>query len=158
MTRGNHLVGLHHNLLERRQRLSKKLTGELAYLHDALPAHAADSADLAFEMDGDEISSRLAELDERELNQIDRALGNWIQGTYGVCEDCSQPISLARLGALPHTTLCIRCERTVEKSADSNICEPRGNWDLVADGQALMQDPINLKELELQLTGDRWHV
>ena len=158
MMRQNHLIRLHHHLLTRRQRLSKKLTGELAYLHDALPAHAADSADLAFEMVGDEISSRLAELDERELNQIDRALANWIQGTYGVCEDCSQPISLARLGARPHTTHCIHCERMVEKSAESEAPEPLGHWDLVADSQALMQDPINFKELELQLAGDRFHV
>src|ERR1041384_4454932 len=121
MTRRNHLVRLHHNLLGRRLRLSKKLTGELAYLHDALPAHAAgDCADLAFDTDGDEISSRLAELDERELNQIDRALAIWIKGTYGVCEDCSQPISLTRLAALPHMTLCIHCERKVEL-ADTKV-------------------------------------
>jgi hypothetical protein len=81
MSRPNALLRLHKNLLACRERLGRKLAGELANLHDGRSTNATgDSADLAFEASGDEVSSRLAELDDRELSQIERALARWNQG------------------------------------------------------------------------------
>ena len=78
MTRRNALSRLQKNLLARRDTLKKKLASELAYLHDSEAADSSgDSADLAFEADGDEISSPVAELNDRELRHIERALAHW---------------------------------------------------------------------------------
>src|SRR4051812_12595814 len=98
MTRQNALLRLHKNLLARRDDLGAKLASELACLHDCHAADATgDNADLAFGAGGDEVSSRLAELDDRELGQIDRALARWQQGTYGICEgdnwNCQKRVS-----------------------------------------------------------------
>lgn len=54
----------------------------------------------------------LARLDDRTLfavKEIDAALQRIIEGTYGVCEICHQPIAAARLQVLPATRLCRVC-------------------------------------------------
>ena len=51
---------------------------------------------------------------ENQLQAIEHALQNTAQGTYGICENCGQPIDPARLEIMPETTLCIRCKTTVE--------------------------------------------
>jgi DnaK suppressor protein len=43
------------------------------------------------------------------LAEVDRALKKVDEGTYGVCDDCGEPISSERLEAMPFATLCIRC-------------------------------------------------
>lgn len=47
---------------------------------------------------------------EDNLLEIDRALERIESGTYGICTDCNQPMSLERLEAMPEATLCIKCE------------------------------------------------
>lgn len=42
--------------------------------------------------------------------EIDRALAKIDTGTYGVCEQCGQPIPHARLKALPYAALCVACK------------------------------------------------
>ena len=161
MTGRNALLRLHKNLLARMERLAKKLADELAYLRDCKAFDAnGDSADLAFEAGGDEISSCLAELDDRELSQIKRALARWQQGKYGICEgsswNCQKTISVARLNALPYTPFCINCERELETHLDGLCRQSKGNWGQISDGQASMQDQqMNLSELEMKMSGSR---
>src|SRR5689334_22764484 len=114
MARRDALLRLHKTLLARRAHLRAKLTGELVDLREFRAADSAgDNADAAFEADGDEMSSQLAELDDRELSQIERALARLQQGRYGVCEggsaNCQKKIPLARLNALPYAPFCINC-------------------------------------------------
>lgn len=42
--------------------------------------------------------------------EIDRALEKIEAGTYGLCEQCGQPIPDARLQALPAAALCVACK------------------------------------------------
>ncbi|MDQ2728780.1 MAG: TraR/DksA C4-type zinc finger protein [Actinomycetota bacterium] len=44
------------------------------------------------------------------VNEIDFALEKILAGTYGLCEQCGQPIPEARLEALPHAALCVACK------------------------------------------------
>lgn len=41
------------------------------------------------------------------LEEVERALGKLDAGTYGVCEECEEPIAAARLEAMPATRWCI---------------------------------------------------
>ncbi len=43
------------------------------------------------------------------LAQVRRAIIAVEDGTYGACLVCSRPIKVARLRALPHTSLCVNC-------------------------------------------------
>jgi DnaK suppressor protein len=82
---------------------------------------ALDSEDLADEMDlasSEYLQSFTFRLRGREktfLSKIDHALGRIEAGTFGICEECEEEISLKRLEARPETTLCIRCKEDQEK-------------------------------------------
>jgi RNA polymerase-binding transcription factor DksA len=39
------------------------------------------------------------------------------KGKYGICERCGQPIDPARLEVRPDATLCLNCQREVERIA-----------------------------------------
>jgi DnaK suppressor protein len=57
-----------------------------------------------------ELQVRLRQTDGRLARAIDEALARIRQGTYGVCEACGHPISIARLEAVPWTRLCRKCK------------------------------------------------
>ncbi|MBK6846903.1 MAG: TraR/DksA C4-type zinc finger protein [Proteobacteria bacterium] len=82
---------------------------------------ALDSADLPDEMDlasSEYLQSFTFRLRGREktfLKKIDHALAKLDGGSFGVCEECSEEISLKRLDARPETALCIRCKEDQEK-------------------------------------------
>ena len=49
------------------------------------------------------------------LIQIEHALNKFDDGKYGLCENCGQPIELARLEAVPYACLCVNCKAMEEK-------------------------------------------
>ncbi len=132
MARNDALRALQKTLTARRNELRKRIHGELAGLRAA--AHASgDAADAAFDNAGEEMASQLAELEAKELAQINIALQKIKQGSYGVCDGCSCKIPVARLAALPYSTLCIKCQR--ESENDSTFLSDRGivGWEGVRD-------------------------
>ena len=156
MPRRDALLRLHATLRARRADLRQKLAGELADLRDFKAADSAgDSADVAFQTSSDEMSSQLAELDARELSHIEWALARLTQGTYGACEggseNCQKRIPVARLNALPYTTLCIHCEREIEKCPDGLDRRHPANWKQVFDWEA----PLQRQDADLHLGQDR---
>lgn len=52
----------------------------------------------------------LAALAAANAAAVDRAVARISTGTYGTCEDCGTRIPLARLRALPETTVCVDCK------------------------------------------------
>lgn len=64
-----------------------------------------------------ELEKRLA-LEKRtreQLTEIEYALAKFEQGTYGLCDNCQQPIDPARLEALPQANLCMSCKAKANK-------------------------------------------
>ena len=57
-----------------------------------------------------ELRVRVHQSDARLLQAIEDALARIRRGTFGVCEACEQPISKARLEAVPWTRHCRECE------------------------------------------------
>jgi DnaK suppressor protein len=158
MARSDALLRLHKSLLARRTDLRKKLADELDSLRGFGESNATgDSADVAFESGSDEMSSHLAEIDARELTQIDRALTRLKQGTYGSCEACQGKIPIGRLTALPYTTLCIECQREMEKYPDFSDRSNPGNWEKVYEATAPLEDQreVDLSDLEVDLPSNR---
>jgi len=49
------------------------------------------------------------------LTQTERALGRLDAGTYGLCENCGNPIGKARMQAFPRATLCVECKQKQER-------------------------------------------
>lgn len=57
---------------------------------------------------------RIREREGRFIGKIKKALQKIDDGTYGICEECGEPISEKRLEARPVAMLCIECKREQE--------------------------------------------
>jgi DnaK suppressor protein len=116
MARKDALLNLHAILVRRRDALRSALAGDLSLLRELRSESPGDLVDAALDSSHDEISSQLAEVESRELASIENALERMRAGQYGTCEYCGGRIPMARLNALPYATMCIGCQRDVERS------------------------------------------
>ena len=67
---------------------------------------SADGGSMAFEFEKELSVDR----NTRDiLAQVRQAILAVDDGTYGMCRVCGRPIPVARLRALPHTSLCVTC-------------------------------------------------
>lgn len=114
MTRKDSIMKMRELLVTRRNALRKALAGDLSLLRQLREQSGGDVVDAALDAAQDEISSQLAEVESRELSNIERALDRIRTDTYGECEGCGGKIPLARLNALPYATSCIECQRAAE--------------------------------------------
>src|SRR5438132_2784927 len=153
MARRDALLRLHKTLLARRADLRKILAGELADLRK-FKSDSGDTADVAFDAGSEEIATQLAELEARELSQIERALARIKQGTYGVCEHCQGKIPVARLNALPYSTTCIECQREMEHYPGWAGGRGGADWEKVYEaGSSPDEDrEVNISEIEMDLS------
>lgn len=156
MARKDALLRLHSRLVARRDALRKALSGDV----DSLMAYKStfevgDQADAAVDTANDEISSQLAELESRELEQIEHALDRIVGGFYGRCEFCNGKIAEARLNALPYTNSCIDCQRENERMG-YGIARTTGvdtRWGKIDDKSDDGGDhDINLSDFEMDMS------
>jgi DnaK suppressor protein len=57
----------------------------------------------------------LCERDRQALTMVEEALGKIRTNSYGLCEECEEPINEKRLEALPWVKLCINCQSKKEE-------------------------------------------
>ena len=152
MARRDALLRLHESLVSRRGDLIRRLGGDLKdLLHRS--GDTGDSADQAFESSGEEVSSQLAQVESRQLTQIDRSLARLKQGSSGHCEVCQKKIPISRLNALPFSTTCIECQREMEASGEWLASGP-ADWERVSDAEARMKEPreVDVNRLEMDFS------
>jgi RNA polymerase-binding protein DksA len=103
----------------------KRLTEELAQLQKSASSSEERREGSPFGKREEEATETL-ELEKRlalenrirqELAGIEHALDKFEKGTYGLCDNCGQPIDPARLEALPQASLCMNCKALLEKNA-----------------------------------------
>jgi RNA polymerase-binding protein DksA len=102
---------------------ARELRGEINEAESAWAALQRDSG----EGSGDDQADAGTKTFEREhemslaansrdlLSQVERALQRLDNGTYGMCENCGNPIGKARLQAFPRATLCVTCKQREER-------------------------------------------
>jgi RNA polymerase-binding transcription factor DksA len=104
----------------------KTAVSRLRHLGGAAPIEASywttrDSCAFADEVDGIQVNeSRDVGLATRELvtervNRLSAALDRMGEGAYGICVECGEVISAARLHAMPEVQTCIRCQDGIER-------------------------------------------
>lgn len=76
----------------------------------------ADPADRASAESDRAFILRLRDRDRKLIQKIDQALDRIEEGSFGICDDCGEGISIARLKARPVTTLCIKCKSKQEQA------------------------------------------
>ena len=89
----------------------KTLNQDMSLDADDLP----DEMDLASSEYLQSFTFRLRGREKVFLAKIDHALEKIRNGSFGVCEECDDPISIKRLEARLETTLCIRCKEDQER-------------------------------------------
>jgi RNA polymerase-binding protein DksA len=84
-----------------------------------------DAARMAVEHEeGLTLGARLRE----SLTQIEQALARLEAGRYGICDQCGRRIGDARLKAVPHATLCVRCQESRERMGKTRPLVPLPEW------------------------------
>ncbi|WP_129839283.1 TraR/DksA C4-type zinc finger protein [Streptomyces sp. RFCAC02] len=100
-----------------------RLRGQIAAAEAALAGLMRDSGDGAGDDQADtgsknvtrEHEMALASNARETLHQTERALRRIDAGTYGLCENCGNPIGKARMQAFPRATLCVDCKQKQER-------------------------------------------
>ncbi|MER6083209.1 TraR/DksA family transcriptional regulator [Streptomyces sp. NPDC001833] len=100
-----------------------RLRAELEASESALAGLMRDSGDGAGDDQADtgtknitrEHELALAANAREMLEQTERALQKLDAGTYGLCENCGNPIGKARMQAFPRATLCVECKQKQER-------------------------------------------
>ena len=103
-------------LLEKRRVLSSAQSDD----RERVPAAGGFEGNLIDQANADaeaELQIPLHQTDGRLLRALEEVLGRIRQGTYGICGVCNQPISRARLEAVPWTRLCRECKECEHSAA-----------------------------------------
>jgi DnaK suppressor protein len=103
-------------LLEKQRELSS-VQGDAG---TRVPAAGGLEGDLIDQANADaeaELQIRLHQTDAPLLRAIEEALARTKLGTLGVCQVCKQPVSKARLEAVPWTRLCRKCKERKHSAA-----------------------------------------
>ena len=91
----------------------RALTAAKGGIESPAPSSGGDKGDIvdhasaALEAD---LQVRLRETDSKLLRAIDEALGRIEHQDFGICQACKEPISAARLDAVPWSRLCRKCK------------------------------------------------
>lgn len=98
-----------------RQQALRRLSGLTGDFNEVVAASRDSNADDEHDPEGATIAferSQVAALVlqvEHQLSEIEAAIERLAAGTYGVCEQCGQPIATVRLEARPAARTCIEC-------------------------------------------------
>ena len=102
------LAGEIRSIAEENSKSPREASGDLS----AYTVHMADMAADTYER---ELSMNLVSSEQEILYQIDDALKRLEDGSFGVCQQCNQPIVMSRLKAVPYASMCINCQRAKEQ-------------------------------------------
>lgn len=96
-------------LLEQQERLLALVERTKKHLYRRDEPYSADFAEQAVEVENNEVVERLDEDAKIDLANIKKALARIEDGSYGICVECNNNISEARLDAIPQADRCIDC-------------------------------------------------
>ncbi len=152
MARKDALLRLHKQLTARRDELRRRIGSGITDLLQV--SDSGDAADQAFDNGSEDVISHLAEIESRELTQIERALDKLKTGSYGTCEGCQKKIPVERLNALPYSTTCVACQREMELYGDWRGTGINGaGWERVSDSHRPLEEQreLSISDIEMDM-------
>jgi RNA polymerase-binding transcription factor DksA len=114
---------LNRMLMDRQAEIRTKLRS----LREVLPAEVAQVKDAEEQSMEDFVLGMdfaLMEMESETLRQIDEAIQRLDDGIYGICAECDERISEARLKALPFATVCRDCQAQREDDQAARNARP----------------------------------
>lgn len=106
------------NIQEQLENEHKRLAGELLQVQTSASSSEERREGSPFGKREEEATETL-ELEKRltlenrirqEISEVAHALAKFDKGTYGLCENCGQPIPPERLEVRPQASLCMNCK------------------------------------------------
>src|SRR6476659_3796876 len=106
------------------------------------PYHLGDMGTDEFLYD---MNATLLENEQYIVAEARAALERMEQGTFGICESCGQPITSARLEAIPFTRFCVKCAEVNDGTPQVNFDEgrPHSPKDTLAPEGEMEEDRIS---------------
>lgn len=106
------------------------------------PMHLGDIGSEVFQQ---ELNSTLAEAQQGLSQEISEARRRVEDGTFGICEECGQPIPDARLDAIPYTRYCVHCADLVDATTtpNMNVGRPQKPKDTLANTASQGVEPLD---------------
>ena len=106
-------------MTKRLQKVKKTLLTEVGEKikseSNTLKFEIGDIYDIASNERERELTLMLGDREREKLAEIEEAFERLRTGTYGICEECGESITEARLTAMPFTRVCVECKSKDEK-------------------------------------------
>jgi len=112
---GRDLKRCHKTLVSLRSSLLAKMKN-LDTLTEELQFSEGDMADRALGSYVQEMQLYRSQWNFQRLSMVEEALDRIDRQTYGVCEECGEPIRGKRLAAIPWARLCLACKTEEEQA------------------------------------------
>jgi DnaK suppressor protein len=107
-------------LREKAHELRRRMSAEKAAAIVSRLEDPSDSGDLSQQSHEEWLFLNRNSLEKSLLRDVEEALGRVQDGTYGVCQECEEPISAKRLQALPWAKFCVRCQEMLGAMASQS--------------------------------------
>src|SRR5215831_16281232 len=107
-------VATYRNMLEKKaQEVRRSMSAQKAAQVVSRLDVPSDEGDLSQQHHEEWIFLNRNTIDMKLLREISDALQRIEHGTYGVCLECEEPISVKRLEAVPWARFCVACQEQV---------------------------------------------
>jgi DnaK suppressor protein len=118
------LIARRHELLDQIQSNLRDAREDASSQHH-YPGESGETTEVHPE---EELAFVLIQMKTELLNRINEAVSRLEEGTYGYCGECGDPITMARLRALPFAVRCKDCEEMREQSEPREHVHVRAEW------------------------------
>jgi RNA polymerase-binding transcription factor DksA len=113
---------------ERLLEIRDRMTSQLDLVENAIPEHVTHPGEVTnlpthladHDAEGVDREIAVAHAETAAIQDIDRALQQIDDGSFGQCQQCQRPIAPERLAAIPYTPYCIECARQIESAAEAD--------------------------------------
>ena len=113
MNKSGTKAGVDRNVLALREKASelrRRMSAEKAAAVVSRLEDPSDSGDLSQQSHEEWLFLNRNSLEKSLLREVEEALMRVQEGTYGICQECEEPISAKRLQALPWAKFCVSCQ------------------------------------------------
>jgi DnaK suppressor protein len=105
-------------LREKRAELRSRMSAESAAAIVSRLEDPSDAGDLSQQSHEEWLFLNRNNLEKTLLREVEEAMARVRDGSYGVCQECQEPIMPKRLQALPWAKFCVRCQEVLGAMAD----------------------------------------
>lgn len=107
-------------LLQAREEIIGQLKQRDGYAQEIGQDGIQDIGDESVTIYSRHVLMSLSENERVKLIEVDEALDRIENGSFGMCQECGEPIALKRLEVIPNARYCVRCKEELEKASEES--------------------------------------